>query len=420
MKIVKAVKILLLLFTAACAAHGIARADAVLDWNAIMVTTLAPQNPFAQARFGAIMHLAVFEAVNAITHDYKPYSGTKNAPADASAEAAAITAAHTVLKNYFPANAAALDSARASSLAVIPDGQAKISGITAGEMAAVTVIAMRDNDASAPLEFYLPGSSTPGAWELTPSCPPAGGAFLNWGHVKPFGIRSGDQFRSDAPPALDSARYARDYNEVKAVGGMNSTVRPQDRSDVARFYGSVTGTAAWNLAARQLSVAEGKSLSENARAFALLNFAISDATVTTFDSKYKYNLWRPETAIRMGDTDGNQATDADPSFAPFIATPCFPSYPSAHGTVAHAARAVLERLYGTGRHSIIMSNPAVPGITFKYNKLKEITEDISDARVYGGIHFRFDQEAGADLGRLVGEYVYKYNFGAALACSCEN
>lgn len=405
--------------TAVVLSTGTARADVVLDWNAIMVSTVATQQPFAQARFAAIMQLAVFEAVNTITGDYKTYRVTGTATSGASPEAAAIAAAHTVLKNYFPGNAVALDAARVSSLAGIADGPAKTSGITTGELAAAAVIAMRNNDGAAPPEFYLPGLQNPGEWQSTPSCTSAGGIFLQWRNVKPFGIRSADQFRLDAPPALNSARYARDYNEVKTVGGINSADRPQDRSDVARFYANVSPTAVWNPVARQLSISEGKSLSENARAFALLNMAISDGAVTTFDTKYTYNFWRPETAIRSGDFDGNRATEPDLAFTPFISTPCFPGYPSAHGTLSNAARDVLERLYGTRRHSIIVSNPAVPGISLKYSKLKEITDDIGDARVYGGIHFRFDQEAGADLGRLVGEYVYKYNLGPAHACTCE-
>ncbi len=397
-----------------------ARADAVLDWNAIMQATVASQTPFAQARFAAITQLAVFEAVNAITGDYEPYPGTNTAPADASAEAAAITAAHTVLKNYFPAAAATLDAARVSSLAQIAGGPAKTSGITAGEVAAAAVIAARANDGLGPAEFYLPTSSHPGEWQLTPSCTVAGGAFFQWRNGKPFSIRSADEFRLDPPPELNSARYTRDYNEVKAVGGIDSASRPQDRADVARYYAAISPVGVWNPVARQLSIASAKALSENARAFAILNMAISDAAVATFDTKYKYNLWRPETAIHMGDADGNQATEADPSFTPFIATPCFPGYPAGHATLSGAARDVLERLYGARRHSLILSSPSVPGVTLRYNKLKEITEDVDDARVYGGIHFRFEMEAGADLGRRVGEYVYKNNFAVATACACHD
>ena len=353
------------LFTGLVFSAGIATADAVLDWNSIMQTTVAAQAPFPQARFAAITQLAVFEAVNAVTGEYKPYLGTIAAAPGASAEAAAIAAAHAVLKNYFPASAATLDAALASSLAPIPDGPAKSSGIMIGEMAAAAMIADRINDGSAPPGFYVPTSSGPGEWQTTPSCPAAGGVFFHWRNVKTFGLRSADQFRLDEPPALSSARYARDYNEVLAVGGTTSALRPQDRSDVALFYAVTSPVAVWNPVARQLSIAAGSSPSENARTLALLNMAMNDAAVATFDTKYEYNFWRPETAIRMGHTDGNRATDPDPSFTPLVATPCFPGYPSAHATLSNAAREVLERLHTPRRRSLVLSNPAVPGVTLR-------------------------------------------------------
>jgi hypothetical protein len=393
--------------------HAIGRADVVGEWNAIMVATVSGQSPFAQARFAAITQLAVFEAVNAITGDYKPHLATIARPAGASAEAAAIGAAHTVLRNYFPGSAASLDAARTSSLTMVPDGPAKSAGIAAGEAAAAAIIAARANDGATPPEFFLPLSQDPGAWRLTPSCPSGGGVFLNWRNVTPFGILSADQFRLDAPPALASARYTRDYKEVKEVGAMNSTERPQDRADVARFYGATPPVAVWNSVARQLSVAQAKSLSENARIFALLNMAMSDGAVATFDTKYHYNFWRPETAIRFAFVDDNDRTDPDAAYTPYITSPCFPSYPSAHATLSNAATEVLERIYTSRRHSIVLSNAAVPGVILNYTKFKQITADIDDARVYGGIHFRFDQESGADLGRRVGNYVYRHNLGRA-------
>jgi hypothetical protein len=416
----KAIRLMLAtVITALVLSPVVARADVVLDWNAIMQATVSGQPPFPQARFAAITQLAVFEAVNAITGDYKPYLGTITAPAGASAEAAAVAAAHAVLRNYFPGSAASLDAARVASLALIADSPAKSAGIAVGEAAAAAIIAARANDGSGTPEFYLPSSSNTGEWQLTPGCPAAGGTFLHWRNVTAFGIRSADQFRLDAPPALTSIKYARDYIEVKSVGGSNSAERPQDRADVARFYAVVPPVQVWNPVARQIAAAQGKSLPENARAFALLNMAMSDAAVATFDTKYYYNFWRPETAIHMGDTDSNPRTDPDPSFAPFITTPCFPSYASAHAAAGGAAREALERIYGRRPHTLTLSTPAVPGVTLNYRKLKEITDDIDDARVYGGIHFRFDQEAGADQGRRVGEYVYKHSLVPARACNRE-
>ena len=390
-----------------------ARADVVLDWNAIMQSTVSSQTPFPQARLAAITQLAVFEAVNAITHDYKPYLGTLSAPASASVEAAAASAAHDVLKNYLAANAAALDTALANSLAAIPNGPAKTAGISIGQAAAAAMIAARANDGSSPAAFYLPSSTDPGVWQPTPSCTAAGGAFYQWRNVTPFGILSGSQFRLGPPPSLPSDRYTTTYNEVKTVGGVNSTARPVSRANVAQFYAAVTPVGVWNDVARQLSTAQGKSISENAHDFALINMAISDAAVATFDTKYHYNFWRPETAIHNAAMDGNNNTDPDPAFAPFITTPCFPGYPSAHGTLSTAAQIVMEQLYTGGQLSITLSNIAVAGVILQYTDLTQITDDIADARVYGGIHFRTDQDAGRTLGRKVGQYVYLHNLGSA-------
>jgi hypothetical protein len=390
-----------------------ARADTVLDWNAIMQATVSGQPPFPQARSAAITQLAVFEAVNAITGDYKPYLGGILAAPGASPEAAAVQAAYIVLSTYFPANAASLTTARSASLTAIPDSPAKTGGLAVGQAAALAVLSARVADNSTPAQFYFPSSSDPGRWQLTPACSSAGGAFLQWRNVTPFGIRRADQFRLDPPPSLASVRYARDYNEVKEVGAANSLERGQDRADVARFYAAVSPVGVWNPVARQLSAADGKSLSENARDLALLNMGMSDAAVVTFDKKYRYASWRPETAIHMGDIDGNPRTAPDLAFTPFITAPCFPSYPSAHATLSSAAREILERVYTSRLHSFVLSTPALPGVQLTYNNLKQITDDIDDARVYGGIHFRFDQEAGGDLGRHIGKFVVHNNLAPA-------
>jgi hypothetical protein len=363
----------------------------------------------------SITQLAVFEAVNAITGDYEPYLGTVIAPVGASADAAAIAAAYRVLKNYFP-GAANLDTAYAASLAAIPDDAAKTDGIATGEAAAAQMIALRLGDGSSPAEFYLPESSDPGIWQTTPSCPAAGGIAFQWQKITPFGIPSVpgsqtwlDQFLPAPPPALTSSRYAKDYNEVKTVGGINSTQRPQDRADVARFYAASTPSFVFNLAARQVAVALGKSLSENARTLALLNMASNDSLVASFGTKYYYLRWRPETAIRAGNLDGNAKTDPDFTFVPFIVTPCFPSYPSNHASASNSAAEILRRLDGAGGLAITIANPAVPDVTLQYTTFDQITDDIDDARVYGGIHFRFDQDAGSRLGRDIATFIYKHN-----------
>ena len=402
---------------------SVATADVALDWNGIAITTLTSQpppgvSPFSQARFMAITQLAVFEAVNAVTGRYEPYLGTIVAPEGASAEAAAIAAAYAVLKNYFPGSATSLNDARASSLATIPDGPAKEDGIATGEAAAAAMILLRANDGSAPAEFFVPASPGPGVWQATPSCPTVGGVrvgiLLHWRNVTPFGIRRAADFLADPPPSLRSKRYRKDYIEVMTVGSVDSTERPPDRADVARFYAASSPSQVLNLAARQVAVAQGRSLAHNARALALINMAVNDSLVASFLTKYHYNYWRPETAIHVGDTDGNPRTDPDPAFAPFITTPCFPSYPSNHASGSSGGAEMLRRLYGAGGHDITLTNPVVPGVTLHYTRFKQITDDVDDARVYGGIHFRFDQAAGGRLGREVATYIYKHNLRRAI------
>lgn len=387
------------------------RGDAVvLEWNAIAVDTLGAQPPFPATRLMAIVQLAVFEAVNAITREYEPYLGTIDAPLGASPEAAAIAAAHGTLKSLFPDSGAALDQHRADSLAKIADGQAKEDGIAVGEAAAAAMIAERADDGSSPPQSFLPTSTALYQWQLTPGCSASGGAFKHWSEVEPFGIKSSSQFRAAAPPALSSKKYAKAYEEVRAVGGSDSTLRPQDRADVARIYLAQLSHIGWNSMARQLANARHDSIGRTARTFALLNMSLSDSHISVFESKYFYTTWRPETAIPRGDEDGNLETTAA-AFTPFLASPCFPAYPSAHGAGAGAASEILARAYGNQGHALTNSHPSVPGVVLHYTNVEQVVEDISDARVYGGIHFRFDQDAGEALGRAVARYNLENSFG---------
>jgi hypothetical protein len=392
-----------------------ARADVVLDWNAIAVNTAVAnnQNPFAQARYAAIVQLAVFEAVNSITHDYQPYLGTITAPADASPEAAAIEAAYLVLSTYFPASQAPLEADRTNSLASIPDGQAKTDGIFTGDAAAAAMTALRASDGSSPPQFKIPGPPVPGEWQATASCPIVNGVAVGvgfqWQNVTPFGIPSAGDFLLAPPPVLASNRYTKTYDEVMTVGSLNSTQRPPDRANVALFYAASSPTQVFNQAAQQVAMQKGRSLSQNAYALALINMAMNDSLVAAFLNKYHYNFWRPETAIHAGDADGNPNTVGDPNWTPFIVTPCFPSYPSNHGSAGNAAATILGWVYGETGHSITLTNPGLPQIVLQYNSFNQITDDISDARVYGGIHFRTDQAAGERLGKAIGRAVYTNN-----------
>jgi len=390
---------------------AVAHANPVLDWNTFALT-LPAGNPFNQARVLAATQLAVFEAVNAIEGGYEPYLGTVavpvvTAPVGASADAAAIAAAHTVLKAYLPGSAGLIDGFRTTSLGTIADGPSKESGIAVGEAAAAAILAARFDDGATPAQSYNPSSNDPYTWQLTGSC--AAGVFANWPNLRPFGLADASGYRADPPPALGSTAYAKDFNEVKLMGRKISTARTEERGVNALFYAASSPAYVMDMAARQIAVAQGRSMLHTARALALINMAISDAAVASFGSKYLYTTWRPETAIHFADGDGDERTDADTLWEPLIAAPCFPSYPSNHGTLSGGGAEALRRIYGEGGHAIKITHVAFPGLENEYTNFNQIEADISDARVFGGIHFRYDQVAGAALGRAVATAVYKGN-----------
>lgn len=387
--------------------------DVVLQWNEIAYNRLPGGPPHPTARFMATVQLAVFEAVNAITGKYQQYLGSVTAPAGASPEAAAITAAHDTLVGLFPPQQAELDVLLANSLQAIPDGQAKTDGIAVGQAAAAAMLANRTNDGFNPPILYTPTSTDPYQWQVTPGpCASTNaGVLKQMANVRPFGIESASQFRAEPPPALGSGVYAQDLNEVQRVGAANASLadRPADREDVARLY-AVTNVANLNSLVQQIASTRNDEITDTARTLAILNMAVNDAFVSVFDSKYFYTTWRPVTAIPRADEDGNKWTVAS-SFTPLIGTPCFPSYPSAHGSATNAAITVLVRAYGRFGNSVTVSHPAAKRpdgslISITYTDLKAIVSDVSDARVYGGIHFRFDQDAGERQGHGVAQYVY--------------
>ena len=389
--------------------------DIVLRWNEIAARTATATSPFNQSRVAAIVQLAVFEAVNAITREYEPYlNPAPVAPPGASVEAAVTIAAHTVMTTYFPAAALALNAARDTDLAAIPNGPAKTAGIAVGMAAANAMIALRAADGSSPLLAIIPTSTAAGDYQLTTGC--AAAMFYNWQNVTPFGIANASDFLLDPPPSLASNQYAKDYLEVKTVGASTSADRPADRADVVRLYAASSPSFVLSMATRQIAAEKGTSVSENARALALIHMAASDSLVASFLNKYHYNRWRPETGIRNGAADGNDKTEGDPGFATFIPTPCFPSYPSNHASGTNGGLEAMRRLFGAAGHHITITNnvPALGSlpatvITQSYTQLKEISDDVDDARVYGGIHFRYDQDAGDVLGRAIATEVVKNN-----------
>ncbi len=387
-----------------------ARADAVLDWNviALRTTASAPPNPPLEGRNLAIVHAAMFDAVNSIVGEFRPYAVHVEAPKGASVEAAAAAAAHLALVQLYPAQQPALEGAYAASLGRIPEGQARLDGIAVGTTAAASILAERASDgaAEAITAPYAPLAG-PGSWIPTPP------AFLpaldpGWGSVVPFVLREGSQFRPGPPPALDSRRYAVDFNEIKAIGSATGTVRSRAQTDLALFW-MTTAQQNWNPAARQLAIARRLTPSQTARLLALLNLASADAFIAAWDAKYTYGQWRPVTGIRAADPATNPLTQPDPSWTPLIVTPRFPDYVAGHATVAGASQRVLEQVFGTNPGiPIEMTSATAPGVVESYGTFKEIADGVVDARVFAGVHWRTSCEAGRRLGERVGRYAVRH------------
>lgn len=386
----------------------LAHADVVTDWNnaaldAIRAGSTAP--PIA-SRSLAILHVSIYDAVNGITRTYEPYLVQSAVQASASREAAASAAAHYALVNLFPANASTFDALHAAILAGIPNGQQKNVGIVWGEFVANQILAARANDgwnATVP----PPGGSGPGVWVPTPP------GFLpyalpQWGFVTPFAMNSSSQFRPPGPPPLDSAQYAEDYNEVKALGAAVGSTRTEEQSEIALFWADGAGTETppghWNSIAQTIAAARGNTLEQDARLFAWLNIAMADAAICAWDAKYTFHNWRPVTAIRNGDTDGNPATDPDTTWNSFIVTPPFPDYISGHSTFSAAAATMLATFYGTEDLPFTTGSDFLPGVDRSFATPLAAAGEAADSRVYGGIHFRTASDDGLQAGVSIGEW----------------
>jgi hypothetical protein len=352
--------------------------------------------PFAGTRVMAIVHTAMFDAINSIEGSYTPYKFKVSAAAGSSPEAAGVAAAHAVLVKLFPEQKAALDAAYESSLGQIADNPGKASGIVVGEEVAAKVLEWRSSDGADAPNTYRP-VTTPGAYVTTTL--PIG---TQWGGVTPWILERGSQFRPGRPPALTSAQWTADYNEIKEIGAKRSTRRTSEQTDIARFW-MITGPQSFDPIARQLALTPGRSLIQNARLFALVEMAVADSYIAVFDAKYIFNFWRPITAIRNGDVDGNDATARDPSWEPLVDTPVHPEYPCAHCINSAAARAVLESEFGTGPNPLTMTSPTAPGAVHKWANIREYAEEVSVARIYGGIHYRNSTVVGMAMGKQIGE-----------------
>jgi hypothetical protein len=394
----------------AIAASTPARADTVTDWNqqatdALIVT--AGQGPTVSVLHLAMVHGAVYDAVNAIDRRHDPYLGAPRARSWYSKDAAVATAAYRVLVNIVPAQQVALEARYQASLAAIPEGKAKAGGIAVGEASAAQMIAARTGDGRFGAFRFQVGSE-PGQWR------PALPAFVNdpnaWvAQVRPFLIDSPAQFRSDGPNALESKRYTREFAEVKSIGSLNSTTRTADQTDMARFWAE-HGLAMWSRVFRQLSAGHYLSIAENSRFFAMMYLTAADAAISCWDDKAHWGFWRPITAIREADTDGNPATDADTGWLPLIATPPYPDHPSGHGCVSSSIVESLRDFFGTDRAEFSATS-VTSGTTRSFARFSQAIEEIVDARVYSGIHFRSADVQGARIGRQVARFRDQHYFG---------
>ena len=359
-----------------------AKADMVTDWNVIATTAAAApiRNGVLQTRIYAMTHLAIHDALNAVDRRSRPYALHLHAHLDASPDAAVAAAAHDVLAHELPPmQQSLLDTAYTNSLSGIPNGAAKDAGITIGQAAAAAIIALRSSDGSNLPMPYTPGSG-PGVWIPTP--PDFFPALLpGWGNVTPFTLRSGAQFRLDPPEVFDltSEEYAADYNEVKSIGEVLSPSRTADQSLIAEFWYEASAQG-WNRIARIVSAQHRLGLWENARLFGLVNLALADGYIAHFDTKYLYNFWRPVTAIRAGDADGNDDTVADPGWTSFLVAPSIPDYPSGHSTVGAAAAMVLARFFGHDDVPFTATSGApFPGITRSFASFSHAAQENADS-----------------------------------------
>ena len=379
-----------------------ARADIVTEWNERAFAAMGAEKitgGFAPARMLTIMHSAMFDAVNAVDKRYMSYSGAPLDATGASRDVAAHAAARRALAVLLPTQRPMLDAAFDAAMSRLPDGAARSAGIAAGDQAAMTVVELRKADGANSPNTYRP-MTAPGVY--VPTTLPLLSFVAN---VEPLALTSVSQFRPGPPYALSSAAWARDYNETKEMGSTKSTQRSEWQTETARFW-VLVGTPAWNQAARSLSASKSQPLAESARLFAHLNMAIADAYLAVFDAKYQYNFWRPITATRNGDRDGNDATERDAGWTPAIDTPLHPEYPCAHCTVDGAAGAVLKSVFGTGQvPEFTLTFADMPGVTRRYNSIQQLEEEVSMARIWGGVHFRTSNEVGHALGTQVGEYV---------------
>jgi PAP2 superfamily len=382
----------------------------VVQWNRallVIVRTPGAQSPTVHpTRSFAIMHAAIYDAVNAIDRKHRPFLvRLSSVPRDASQEAAAAAAAHEILVALYPAFKTTLDAQLQQSLAQIPDGNGKAEGVLIGQDVADRILAARSNDGSnAPPIPYVFGTA-PGDYQSTPPNFAPQPQFTNWSHVTPFALERANQFRPGPPPALTSDAYSDAFNQIKSLGIANSTTATADEALTGRFWNGAIQNY-WNEIAQTLSQARGLSTAQNARLFALLNLSFADDVIAFYDAKYTYNFWRPVTAIRAADPAINPETIADPNWLPEVGkTAPDPSYPGAHAVISASAAEVLISFFERDHAEFNVTSEVLPGVQRSFTSISAAAEEATLSRIFGGQHFRTDLTTGQHLGREVADFV---------------
>jgi len=377
-----------------------ARANVITDWDANAAAVAPPTA--AGLREMAIMHVAMFDAVNSITRRYRPYMVQLPASETTSQEAAATAAAAGVLIGLHPEAAAKIQAASASALAAIPEGEAKANALALGQAVAEKILSVRSKDGANAPDDYRP-KTKPGVY--VPTAAVMVGS--TWPRMTPFALTSPSQFRAPPPISLTSSEWAANYNELKEFGGKTSAKRSAQQTETARFWLAV-GPPVYHQIPRQLVTAKRMSVVESARFMALYSIALTDASIAVFDAKYHYEFWRPVTAIRNGDLDDNPATEREPTWQPIDSTPMHPEYPCAHCIQSGAAAGVIEAVLGSQEMpEVTMMSTTAPGAIHRWINTAAYTEEVANARIWAGFHYRFSTEVGTKMGREIGEYVVK-------------
>ena len=379
-----------------------ASANVVTDWDEMAVTFIQPRMvPPVAYRAMAIMHIAMFDAVNTIEPVYRPYQAQLPAPPDTSKDAAAAAAAGAVLTKLLPDAAPDIQAALTSYLAAIPESDAKSNGIKLGDAVAAKILEARANDEASAPDAYRP-VTTAGVYIPTPLT-----VASQWPTLKPFAMTSPSQFRPKPPIALESEQWAKDYNEIKELGEKNSSKRSARQTEDARFW-LMTGPRSTHPLERQIIIQKKMSVIESARFMAVIAAAEADAMIAVMDAKYKYAFWRPITAIRNGDIDGNAATEREATWQPIDNTPMHPEYPCAHCIVSSALASAIEAMLDTADiPEVAMTSTTAPGVTHRWTNVRAYADEVAAARIVAGFHYRFSNVVGQDMGRQIGTYTVK-------------